>query len=283
MSHKMLPPIPIQSKFRSTPTIDRGNHGEAPPSYRASVQTPPSLDISQRLERKLAQYNASQNVWKRWLFEIISWTTSAAWCGYRYAAILSRPPLERAILRSRGLQRTVRCSLLQPSYYPLLRLLDNSSGHGSTVTSRKRCSTSRYSTRHREERGVPFSFYFTRRDARLLRSVQSTSLHIFLSTSWVGIITIRHEFPASCAKFQNDCGEVLRSIRYEPDAAQEFREGLESTMDDVDTNIVAEKFLYRNGTQILSLTRGSINGTKAKVPVVSQPFIHVYLDFLPTQ
>jgi hypothetical protein len=43
-----------------------------PPAYRASVQEPTSLDLSQRFERKLAEYNASQNILKRWLFEIIS-------------------------------------------------------------------------------------------------------------------------------------------------------------------------------------------------------------------
>ena len=48
-----------------------------PPSYPASIQQKPSLDLSQRLEKKLAEYNASQSILKRWLFEIISLTISA--------------------------------------------------------------------------------------------------------------------------------------------------------------------------------------------------------------
>ena len=48
-----------------------------PPSYRASIQHKPSLDLSQRFEKKLAEYNASQNILKRWLFEIVSLTVSA--------------------------------------------------------------------------------------------------------------------------------------------------------------------------------------------------------------
>jgi hypothetical protein len=49
-----------------------------PPSYQPSTQDSSRCsDISQRIERKLARYNTSQNVFKRWLFEIISWTTSA--------------------------------------------------------------------------------------------------------------------------------------------------------------------------------------------------------------
>jgi hypothetical protein len=48
-----------------------------PPSYRASIQQKPSLDLSQRFEKKLAEYNASQNILKRWMFEIVSLTISA--------------------------------------------------------------------------------------------------------------------------------------------------------------------------------------------------------------
>lgn len=48
-----------------------------PPSYQVSGSKPTSLDIPQRIEQKLAQYNASSNVFKRWLFELASWSTSA--------------------------------------------------------------------------------------------------------------------------------------------------------------------------------------------------------------
>jgi hypothetical protein len=36
-----------------------------------------SLDLTQRLELKLAEYNASDNAFKRWLFEILCWCVSA--------------------------------------------------------------------------------------------------------------------------------------------------------------------------------------------------------------
>jgi hypothetical protein len=56
-------------------------HVQPPPSYRASIQEKPTLDFPQRIEQKLAQYNASQNIFKRWLFEIVSVTTSAVCTG----------------------------------------------------------------------------------------------------------------------------------------------------------------------------------------------------------
>jgi hypothetical protein len=40
-----------------------------------------SLHLTQRLEKKLAEYDASENVFKRWLFEIASWLISALCMG----------------------------------------------------------------------------------------------------------------------------------------------------------------------------------------------------------
>ncbi|KAF1936731.1 hypothetical protein EJ02DRAFT_515653 [Clathrospora elynae] len=45
---------------------------QSPPSYRASVCDQPFLDLLQRIEQKLSHYNASQNIFKCWLFEIAS-------------------------------------------------------------------------------------------------------------------------------------------------------------------------------------------------------------------
>jgi hypothetical protein len=59
----------------------KDHHRVPPPSYQTSVKTETPLDIPQRLERKLAQYNASQSIFKRWLFEILSVLTSAICMG----------------------------------------------------------------------------------------------------------------------------------------------------------------------------------------------------------
>ncbi|KAH4054783.1 hypothetical protein HBH70_046080 [Parastagonospora nodorum] len=66
-----------------------------PPSYRASQCDGTPFDVTQRLERKLARYNASQNTLKRWLFEILSVALSALCIGAIVAilAILNNHPL----------------------------------------------------------------------------------------------------------------------------------------------------------------------------------------------
>lgn len=47
----------------------------------STLNKKPTLDFTQRIERKLAEYNASQNVFKRWLFEILSCLVSACCMG----------------------------------------------------------------------------------------------------------------------------------------------------------------------------------------------------------
>jgi hypothetical protein len=54
----------------------RGRH--APGSLYSPENEKSSLDFTQRIERKLAEYNSSGNVFKRWLFEMMSWLISAS-------------------------------------------------------------------------------------------------------------------------------------------------------------------------------------------------------------
>jgi hypothetical protein len=78
MSHKTLPPISFQSSYYPIQRAARHSYRDTSPSYRASVQSSLSLDVTQRIERKIAEYDASQNMFKRCLFETISLTTSVA-------------------------------------------------------------------------------------------------------------------------------------------------------------------------------------------------------------
>lgn len=77
----MCPPD-LESSTAASTQSHTGTHDEAlPPSYQAFIHAKSALDLTSRIERKFAQYNASQNVFKRWLFEILSVTTSAICMG----------------------------------------------------------------------------------------------------------------------------------------------------------------------------------------------------------
>ncbi|KNG44805.1 hypothetical protein DDE82_001492 [Stemphylium lycopersici] len=73
-------PCPAESQRPHVPSVYE-NLSIPPPSYRASLHEKPLFDFPGRIEKKLAHYNASQNVVKRWLLEIISVTTSALCMG----------------------------------------------------------------------------------------------------------------------------------------------------------------------------------------------------------
>jgi hypothetical protein len=76
------PPLSLtQPQHPYFPSVNEGSNTPAPPSYRASVHDKRSFNFPGRIEQKLAQYNTSQNVFKRWLFEIISVSTSAVCMG----------------------------------------------------------------------------------------------------------------------------------------------------------------------------------------------------------
>jgi hypothetical protein len=86
-----LPPAthPVRGRYKSDSSTSHLS--------RSRTQDQGSLDFTQRLERKLAEYNASTNVFKRWLFEILCWLTSALCMGAIigiYAWLRNRPMAE---------------------------------------------------------------------------------------------------------------------------------------------------------------------------------------------
>jgi hypothetical protein len=76
-----VPPI-LQYQFPANSSATWRNHEQdAPRSYGPTTKEKSSLDLTQRLERKFAELNASQNIFLRWLFEIASWLVSALCMG----------------------------------------------------------------------------------------------------------------------------------------------------------------------------------------------------------
>jgi hypothetical protein len=77
------------------------------------------LDLTQRLERKLAEYNASANPLKRWLFEILCWCISAICMGAIvaiYARIKNRPMADTNLLAyTNALGKVASAALIVPT------------------------------------------------------------------------------------------------------------------------------------------------------------------------
>jgi hypothetical protein len=223
------------------------------------------LDLTQRIERKLAQYNASNNVLRRWSFEIVCWAVSASSLGAIigiYIRIKDEPLSEWSTLLTLAntFGKVASAALIIPTTEALGQLKWNWFHESSQAM----WDFEIFDKATRGPWGAVMLLYRTRG-----RSIAALgALLIILLLAIDSFLQQVVDYPERWA-IQDDYGEVRRSVRYEPDYAPDYREGMELTMDDVDTKIVADKFLYGNGTQSLPLTRGSGNGTKADVPVVS--------------
>jgi hypothetical protein len=84
-----VPTRPLRSWNPDAPTIN-GLHDEQKISSASTqyLEEKSSLDITQKLERKLARLNASESVFKRWIYEIITWAISALCMGGIIAILL---------------------------------------------------------------------------------------------------------------------------------------------------------------------------------------------------
>ncbi|KZM28523.1 hypothetical protein ST47_g317 [Ascochyta rabiei] len=81
MPSNFPPTLRTQRQPSTSSTSTTSYKGDAPGSCDANLEEKRSLDITQRIEKKLAKYNASNNVFKRWILELGSWATSALCMG----------------------------------------------------------------------------------------------------------------------------------------------------------------------------------------------------------
>jgi hypothetical protein len=80
-SHARSLELPLSELARDVPHTRSFSGTLPPPSYQASTGQNTSFDITGSLERKLMRYNASQSVFIRWMFEVLSVVTSAICMG----------------------------------------------------------------------------------------------------------------------------------------------------------------------------------------------------------
>ncbi|CAN9166853.1 unnamed protein product [Alternaria alternata] len=105
---------------RHPPQRPHDHERDASSLYASNDKEKRSLDLIQRLEKKLAEYNASQNVFKRWLFEIVCWLVSAACIGvvigiYKSISGKEMTQSERLLTIASLLGKVASASLIVPT------------------------------------------------------------------------------------------------------------------------------------------------------------------------
>lgn len=249
---------------------------EAPPSYRTSIKSvPASLDITQRLERKLAQYNASQNIFKRWLFEIASVATSAVCMGeffsmFRYhklivtgAIIAILAVLKDKPLGTLSLWLTAVTVLSKIASAALILPISEAIGQlkWSWFYGKKRDAFD-FEVFDKASRGAWGSFLLLLRT----KGKSLAALGALLTVLLLAIDTFFQQVTDTPDrwKLEDLPATIPRTVWYEPKNIKVFESGVESIAADDKTRFIANEFSFANGSQ--PLVYG--NGTRPSIPLV---------------
>ncbi|KAH7093059.1 hypothetical protein FB567DRAFT_514554 [Paraphoma chrysanthemicola] len=216
------------------------------------------LDITQRLERKLAEYNASQNVFKRWLFEILSWLISAlcmAAVVVIYVYISDRPMsgVSMSITAANVLGKVASAALIVPTSEALGQLKWN-----WFHSSKAMWDFEIFDKASRGPWGAALLLFRTKGRSLAALGALLIVLLLAIDTFFQQVI----DFPSRWA-LQSAMSSIPRVVNYEPLYLIEYWQKWETNQADKNLRPIVQEFLYNNGTQ--PITFG--NGTRPDIPL----------------
>jgi hypothetical protein len=219
-----------------------------------------ALDLTQRIEKKLAEYNSSQNVIKRWLFEILSWLVSAmcmATVVGIYAYVKNRPMAEVVSLLTYAnvAGKVASAALIVPTSEALGQLKWN-----WFHQSRAMWDFEIFDKASRGPLGAVMLLFRTK--GRSLAALGAILIVLLLAIdTFFQQVT---EFPGGIS-LEATISTIPRTRWYQPSLGKIYREGADMNVSDNDISLVVEKFSYGNGTQPIPYG----NGTRPEIPLVS--------------
>ncbi|CAI6323215.1 unnamed protein product [Periconia digitata] len=234
-------------KTGSQPQQERAER--ASPSTVEAQRNQSSLDITQRLERKLAQLNKSDNVLKRWIYEIVTWTVSAS-CMAAIIMILLR--LNNQEFQSRDtlaiaftvLSKIASAALLLPVSEAIGQLKWN------WFNGQKSKELWDFEIFDKASRGVWGSIlllFRTRGRSLAALGALLTLLLIANDTFFQQVINYSSHSTLAGESF------VSRVVQYTPKSALPTRAGLSLTIEDYNIRPLLERFLFGRDSQPMSM------------------------------
>lgn len=243
----------------------RLQHPASPPSYssveldwRALANT--KLDVPQRLENKLAEFNASRNVFKRWFFEITAWVVSAlCLCAIvtTYVIVKERPLAElgSVLAITNILGKVATAALIIPTTEALGQLKWNWFNTSNAIW-----DFEIFDKATRGPWGAAMLLYRTK--GRSLASLGAIIILLLLAIDSFLQQTI--DLPERWA-LQKGTGRLRRTIRYENTRSDVYSDGMPWAMGDRDVMLATDRFFYGKGTRPVETG----NCTAPEIPVVS--------------
>ena len=219
------------------------------------------LDITQRLERKLAEYNTSSNIIKRWHFEILTWLVSTlCLCTIVtiYATIKDRPiaNLGNLLTLTNILGKVATATLIVPTTEALGQLKWNWFSTSNAIW-----DFEIFDKATRGPWGAAMLLYRTK--GRSLASLGAVLVLLLLAIDSFLQQTV--DLPERWA-LDEEAGTVRRVVRYDANTGETYTEGNLLSVPDKDIQLVASKYFYANGTQPIAAG----NRSRPDVPVVSR-------------
>jgi hypothetical protein len=225
-----------------------------------------SLDFTQRIEKKLAEYNASQNVFKRWFFELLCWLISAVFmCAIvgTYIWIKDKPAAEvdaSLLMYANSYGKIASAALIVPTSEALGQLKWNWFNKSKAMW-----DFEIFDKASRGPWGAVVLLFRTK--ARSLAALGALLILLLLAIDTFFQQVVEMQTRWTLLDVENASGMLLlstvpRVTRYSPRVSMEYRDGVELLQTNEELLTVANSFFYDNGTQP---TRFG-NGTRATSP-----------------
>lgn len=257
---KALPPIPTFQRYNSTLT----SHSALKHGY-GSFPSPGkiSLDFTQRIERKLAEYNASGNIFKRWLFELTCWLVSALCMGSIIAAYLKidgqlMVQFQPLLILINVLGKTASAALIVPTSEAIGQL-KWTWFHSSNVM----WDFEIFDKASRGPIGAIMLLFRTKGRSLAALGALLILLLLAIDTFLQQVVNLPGRWT-----LQSRAGILPRATWYERTRSKVYREGYEVVPNDQEMSHIINRFSYSNGTQEVQVGKG----TQSNIPLVCTLF-----------
>jgi len=243
--------------FRSQ--LEDYNDGRVFASQRTSTaEEKKSLDLTQRLEEKLAAFNASDNVWKRWILEITCWTVSALSMGAVAGIYLrldnhSMSGSEWLLTWVNVLGKVAAAALIVPTSEALGQLKWN-----WFHKSRAMWDFEIFDKASRGPWGAVMLLFRTKGRSLAAFGALLIVLLLAIDTFFQQVV----DYPDRW-RMMGSVGEIPRIVRYEPRSPPQFWQNSEQLVYNRELIAVMRQYFFGNGTQPVPFG----NGIRPEIPL----------------
>jgi hypothetical protein len=249
---------PQRPSLRSNPPTGFQAERQSLRSDNSIVTEKSSLDLTQRLEKKLAEFNASDNIFKRWILEITCWAISAL-CMSAVVGIYSRvnnrsmSASEQLLTWVNVLGKIAAAALIVPTSEALGQLKWN-----CFHKSRAMWDFEIFDKASRGPWGAVMLLFRTRGRSLAAFGALLIVLLLAMDTFFQQVV----DYPDRW-RMIGVLGEIPRVIHYEPLSPPQFFQHSEQAVINRELSTVVKEHYFHNGTQPVPFG----NGTRPEIPL----------------